>query len=161
MKRYPVRAFVILLAFAAACAANAPDTRRADASVEARAAADGDDGSNLVGDWEGESVCGDGLPSCRDEHVVYHITKPPDARGVVSVAADKIVGGKPDPMGVIELRYDAARRTLTGELKNSRFQVVWEFKVEGDAMEGTLTVLPDKKVARRVKVKKVARGPAK
>jgi hypothetical protein len=156
MRKYPVRAFAILLAFAAACAASAPDARRADAPVEARAAVAVDDGSNLVGDWEGESVCGEGFPSCRDEHVVYHIAKPPDARGLVSIAADKIVGGKPVPMGVIELKYDAARRTLAGEFKNGRFQGVWEFKVEGDAMEGTLTVLPDKKIARRVKVKKVA-----
>jgi hypothetical protein len=161
MRKYPVRAFVILLAFAAACTSNALDAKRADTSVEARAAAAADDGSNLVGDWEGESVCGDGLPSCHDEHVVYHITKPPDEQGNVSVAADKIVDGKPEPMGVIELRYDAGRHTLTSEAKNSRFQGVWEFKVEGDVMEGTLTVLPGKKVARRIEVRKVARGTAK
>ena len=75
---------------------------------------------------------------------------------MVSVAADKIVGGKPEPMGVIELKYDAARRALAGEFKAGSFQGVWEFKVEGDTMQGTLTVLPDKKVARRIKVKKVA-----
>jgi hypothetical protein len=114
-----------------------------------------DDGSNLVGDWEGESVCGGGNPSCHDEHVVYHITKPPDERGNVSIAADKIVDGKPDPMGVIELKYDAERHTLTGELKNTRYQGVWEFKVEGNTMEGTLTILPGKTVGRRIKVKKV------
>lgn len=156
MKKDSVRAFIILLAFAAACAADAPDARRADAPGGARASARDEGGSNLVGDWEGESVCGEGFPSCRGEHVVYHITKPPDERGNVTIAADKVVNGRAEPMGVIQFEYDAARRTLTGELKGGRFRGVWEFKVEGGAMEGTLTILPDKSVARRVKVRKVS-----
>jgi hypothetical protein len=126
---------------------------------DAAAASEGDGSSpvsNLVGDWEGESLCGGGNPSCQDETVVYHITKPPDERGGVSIDADKVVGGKPVPMGVIELKYDARTGALTGELKNSRYQGVWEFKVEGDTMEGTLTILPGRTVARRIKVKKVS-----
>ena len=122
--------------------------------AQAAPGASAGDGSQLVGDWAGESVCGGGIPSCHDEHVVYHITKPPDERGNVSIAADKIVNGKPEPMGVIELKYDAERRTLTGELKNNRYKGVWEFKVEGDTMEGTLTILPNT-IGRRIKVKKV------
>jgi hypothetical protein len=127
------------------------------ASVSGGAATSG--GSELVGDWEGESVCGAGFPACHDEHVVYHVAKP-DEHGNVSVAADKIVNGKPVPMGVIELKYDAARQTLTGEMKNNRYWGIWEFRVEGDTLEGTLTILPDKTVARRIKVKKAARSSA-
>ena len=128
------------------------------ASVSGSAANSG--GSELVGDWEGESVCGAGFPACHDEHVVYHITKPPDEQGRVSIAADKIVSGRPEPMGVIELKYDAARQTLTGEMKNNRYRGIWEFRVGGDTLEGTLTILPDKTVARRIKVKKAARSSA-
>ena len=143
MRKLAVLTALIVLAFAAHRTARAtPDASH-------------DDGSNLVGDWAGASVCGDGFPSCHDEQVVYHITKPPDERGNVSVAADKVVNGRAEPMGVIELKYDGARHTLTGELKNTRYHGVWEFKVEGGAMEGTLTLLPDKTVARRIKVKKV------
>ncbi|HZT57487.1 MAG TPA: hypothetical protein VFA21_02565 [Pyrinomonadaceae bacterium] len=144
MRRNVALAATLVLALAAGCAAHAVLAPRAD------------DGSNLVGDWEGESKCGAGFPSCRDEHVVYHITKPPDEAGNVSIAADKIVDGKPVPMGVVELKYDGAQHTLRGELKNTRYSGVWEFKVEGDTMEGTLTTQPDGKVARRIKVKKVS-----
>jgi hypothetical protein len=145
MRRNAALAATLLLALVANCAAHAVHAPRAD-----------DDGSKLVGDWEGESKCGAGFPSCRDEHVVYHVTKPPDEAGNVSIDADKVVDGKPVPMGVIELKYDGAAHTLRGELKNSRYGGVWEFKVEGDTMEGTLTALPEGKVARRIKVKKVA-----
>jgi hypothetical protein len=143
MRKLAVLTALVLLAFVAHRPAHAAPCASAD------------DGSNLAGDWEGESICGDGFPSCHDEHVVYHVAKP-DEHGNVSVAADKIVNGKPVPMGVIELKYDAGRHTLTGELKGGRYQGVWEFKVEGDTMQGTLTVLPDKKVGRRIKVKKVS-----
>jgi hypothetical protein len=144
MRRNVALAAALLLALAANCAAHAAPAPR------------GDDGSKLVGDWEGESKCGAGFPSCRDEHVVYHVAKPPDAAGNVSIAADKIVDGKPVPMGVIELKYDGEKHTLRGELKNTRYSGVWEFKVEGDTMEGTLTMLPEGKVARRMKVRKVS-----
>jgi hypothetical protein len=148
MRKLAVLTALVLLAFVAHLPAHAAPCASAD------------DGSELVGDWEGESVCGAGFPACHDEHVVYHITKPPDEQGNVSIAADKIVGGRPDPMGVIELKYDAARQTLKGEMKNNRYRGVWEFRVEGDTLEGTLTILPDKTVARRIKVKKAARGSA-
>jgi len=111
-------------------------------------------GSNLVGDWTGESLCAGDNPSCRDERVVYHIAKPPDASGFVRIAADKIVNGKPEPMGEMELKYDAGKGTLVGDLKNSRYRGLWEFTVRGDAMEGTLTILPGKTIARRIKVRK-------
>jgi hypothetical protein len=114
-----------------------------------------DDVSKLLGDWEGESICTGGNPSCHDEHVVYHISKSPDGPDKVTIAADKIVNGKPEPMGVLDFKYDAAKGTLTGEFSNSRYHGVWEYAVKGNNMEGTLTLLPSKTIGRRVKVKKV------
>jgi hypothetical protein len=111
--------------------------------------------SKLLGDWEGESICTGGNPSCHDEHVVYHISKSPDGPDKVIIAADKIINGKPDPMYVLDFKYDAAKGTLTGEFTNSRYHLVWEYTVKGNTMEGTLTLLPAKTIGRRVKVKKV------
>ncbi|MDQ3908050.1 MAG: hypothetical protein M3268_06865, partial [Acidobacteriota bacterium] len=59
-------------------------------------------------------------------------------------------------MGTIRLKYDAEKRTLRGDLESPRYRGVWEFSISGDAMEGTLTALPEKKVVRRIKVKKEA-----
>jgi hypothetical protein len=116
-----------------------------------------DDGGALVGDWVGESLCTKDAPAaCRDEKVVYHIKRAPDAEGNVEIVADKIVDGKPEYMGTIRLKYDAEKRTLRGDLETPRYKAVWEFFVRGDTMEGTLTVLPEKNVVRRVSVKKDA-----
>src|SRR2546423_3073604 len=98
---------------------------------------------SLTGDWTGESICVGNNPSCHDEKVVYHISIDPSDSTKVKIAADKIVDGKPDPMGVIDLKYDAAGQTLTGELQNSRNHGVWEFSIKGNIIQGGLYILPD------------------
>jgi hypothetical protein len=115
------------------------------------------DGSALVGDWVGESLCTkDSSSACRDEKVVYHIRRAPDADGNVEIDADKIVDGKPVNMGAIRLKYDAEKKTLRGDLETPRYRGVWEFSINGDTMEGTLTSQPEKKVTRNVSLKKDA-----
>jgi hypothetical protein len=108
----------------------------------------------LVGDWTGESICVGNNPSCHDERVIYHVSAPAGDADRVTIAADKIVGGKPDPMGVIELKYDASKQTLTGETQTARYRLLWEFTIKGSLMEGTLSVLPEKTISRRIKVQK-------
>jgi hypothetical protein len=115
-----------------------------------------DEREKLIGDWTGESICIGNHPACHDEQVVYHISKSPDAPDKVIIAADKIIDGKPDPMYVLDFKYDSEKGTLTGEFSNSRYQGVWEFMVKGDTMEGTLSLLPAKTIVRRVKIKKAA-----
>src|SRR5438876_3306103 len=83
--------------------------------------------ASLTGDWTGESICFGNNPSCHDEKVVYHISIDPFDSTKVKIAADKIVDGKSDPMGVIDLKYDSGKQTLTGELQNARYRGVWEF----------------------------------
>jgi hypothetical protein len=109
--------------------------------------------SSLVGDWTGESICVGNNPSCHDEKVIYHVSiaGEPDK---VAIAADKIVDGKPEPMGVIELKYDASKQTLTGETQTPRYHLLWEFTIKGNIMEGTLSILPAKTIGRRIKVQK-------
>ena len=62
--------------------------------------------------------------------------------------------GKPEPMGVLDFKYDAEKGTLTSEFTRGNTRGVWELTVKGDTMEGTLTILPDKTIGRHVKVKK-------
>jgi hypothetical protein len=110
--------------------------------------------SSLVGDWTGESVCAPGNPSCHDEKVIYHVSTPAGDTDRVTIAADKIVDGKPEPMGVIDLKYDASKHSLTGETQTARYHLLWEFTIKSNIMEGTLSILPDKRIARRIKVQK-------
>lgn len=110
--------------------------------------------TSLNGDWTGESICLGNNPSCHDEKVVYHISVDPSDSTKVKIAADKIVDGKPDPMGVIDLKYDSSKQTLTGELQNSRSRGVWEFTVKGNIIEGGLYILPDRATGRKIRVQK-------
>lgn len=119
-----------------------------------------DDGANLVGNWTGESICVGPFPACHDEKVVYRIQRAPDAKANVSITADKIVNGKPELMGVLDFKYDPEKSTLVCDFTRGNTHGLWEFTVTGDSMEGTLVVLPDKTLARRVKLKKDPATPS-
>lgn len=107
---------------------------------------------SLAGDWTGESICVGNNPSCHDEKVVYHISVDPADVTRVKIGADKIVDGKPEFMGDIFLKHDAAKQTLTGDLQSPRYRGVWEFTINGNTIEGSLTILPEKTVGRRIRV---------
>lgn len=128
---------------------------------DAREGKDGSDSLSLIlGDWEGESVCVDkNRPACKNEHVVYHITKKDDEADTVTLAADKIIDGKPVEMGVLECKYDASKSTLTCEFTVNSTHGVFEFTVKDDEMEGTLKLLPAGTIGRRVKVRKLMNVP--
>src|ERR1041385_5662184 len=112
--------------------------------------------SKLVGDWSGESICAnkEKFPACNDEHVVYHVVLASGKTDTITISADKIVNGKPVPMGTFDFLYDARRQALTSEVKNDRGHFIIEFAVKDDLLEGTLSTLPEKTVVRRIKVKK-------
>jgi hypothetical protein len=114
------------------------------------------DDNQLFGDWSGESKCVGTNPSCHDEIVVYHISQSKLDPKKVLISADKIVDGKPDWMGDFDCDYDREKQTLRAEFKIPRTggTGVWEFKIDGDKMDGTLTVLPENEVGRRVKLTK-------
>ena len=155
------RALVVaLLMLCMTHAASALGVRR-----EAREDRDGSDSlSKILGDWEGDSVCVDkNRPACKNEHVVYHITKKAGEADTVTLDADKIIDGKPVQMGALECKYDAAKGTLTCEFTVNSTHGVFEYTVRGDEMEGTLKILPAGTLGRRIKVRKVpaAATPAK
>ncbi len=110
--------------------------------------------SSLVGDWSGESICVGEIGACHDEQVVYHVSVDGTDATRVKIGADKIVDGKPDFMGDIFLKYDAANNTLTGNLETPRSHGVWEFTVKGNMMWGTLSRLPERKIVRQIRVTK-------
>jgi hypothetical protein len=104
-----------------------------------------DDESLVLGDWHGESkVLAKNTPA-KDEVVVWHIAKGP-APGKLHITADKLVNGKAISMGAaLEFTYDPAQKTIVCKIQPG----VWKLTVEGNTMEGTLT-LHDQTVLRRV-----------
>ncbi|PYS89780.1 MAG: hypothetical protein DMF62_06395 [Acidobacteria bacterium] len=108
----------------------------------------------LIGDWYGESKCVGRNTSCHDEVVVYHISRIEKEPTKVHLSADKIVDGKPEFMGEFDFVFDEKKDTLTADFKIPRTggTGVWLFKVNGDKIEGTLTILPENEVGRVVKV---------
>jgi hypothetical protein len=137
-------------------AAAAPELRRG-----ARPSGQGSESlSKVLGDWEGESVCVDkNRPACKNEHVVYHITKKDGERDAVTMRADKIVNGRSVDMGDLDCEHDGAKSTLTCEFTVNGTHGVFEFAINGDEMEGTLKILPAGTLGRRIKVKKVPGAP--
>jgi len=109
---------------------------------------------NLFGDWTGESQCAGSNRNCHDEIVVYHLTPSTKDASKVNIAADKIVNGKPDPMGDFDCIFDAQKIILTAGFTIPRTggKGVWSFKINGDKMDGTLTIFPENEVGRNVHV---------
>ena len=115
----------------------------------APAAIAGDDISQLVGTWRGDSTCVARNTACHDETVVYHLANLPDKPGYVSVSADKIVNGQAINMGTLEFHYDQADHTLICKYA----QGVWRLKVVGEKIDGTL-IRQDGTEFRRVTLRK-------
>ena len=93
-------------------------------------------GQTLDGNWKGTSLCQIKNSSCRDEFVVYHISKN-SGNNSYRVSASKIIEEKESDMGTIDFSFDPKQKTLY--LIDSVQQVRWEFKVTGKEMHGTLT----------------------
>ena len=108
----------------------------------------------LFGDWAGESKCVGSNPYCHDEIVVYRMTRAKTDATKVNCSADKIVDGKPEFMGEFDMTFDPEKMTLTAEfpIKRTGGRGVWLFKVDGDRLDGTLTVFPENEIGRKVRV---------
>ena len=111
--------------------------------------------SSVIGTWKGESICVGDHPACKDEKVVYRFEAVTSKPEFVTLLADKVVDGKRIPMGKLEFQYDEAKGTLSCEFTRRQTHGLWQFKMTRDGMDGTLVLLPDQSVARRVKVWRV------
>lgn len=117
---------VTILSLAAACVF-APD-----ASAQASTTA-----ANAVGVWRGTSLCRVHPSACKDESVVYRITRV-NASDSLSFDARKIVNGQEEEMGVLACLPGASVGQLTCTMPNG----VWHFTIRGDSLVGELR-LPD------------------
>lgn len=111
---------------------------------------------SVIGSWRGDSTCVGDHPACKNEDVVYRFEAIAGEPGWLMLFADKVIDGKRVPMGVLKFQYDEAKGTLTGEFTRRQTHGLWEFKVDGDMIEGTLVLLPEKTIGRRVKVRRVS-----
>lgn len=112
--------------------------------------------AEILGDWRGTSKCVDlvAAPACKDEVVLYHMLPVAGATGRVLCKADKIIRGVAEPMGDIEFHYRTDTDCWESEIENPRFHAVWSFTVKGRTMTGTLVLLPDHTLVRKVATKK-------
>lgn len=101
--------------------------------------------ADVLGTWEGESICTVRPSACHDEHVIYEITQAPDHK--LKMSADKVVNGERQNMGDLDCSYDG--KTLSCPFARG----VWAFDVSGSKMKGTLK-LTDGTLFRKVDVKK-------
>lgn len=93
------------------------------------------DDTTLIGTWKGRSICQVKDSPCHDEIAAYHISKT-EKPNVFRMIMNKVVNGKEEDMGVIDYLFDAAAGTLTYNDKSR--DAVWQFKVKGNSMDGTL-----------------------
>jgi stress response protein SCP2 len=115
-----------------------------------------DTAAKIYGDWAGESSCVDKekFPACKDEKVVYHFSKSKTDASKIHLAADKIVNGANELMYELDFTFDAAKNVISGEFTANNNHGIWEYKIDGDTMEGTLRMFPEKALGREIKVKK-------
>ena len=111
---------------------------------------------SVIGSWRGDSTCVGDRPACKNEDVVYRFEAVAGEPAAVMLFADKIIDGKREAMGMLKFQFDESKGTLSGEFTRRQTHGLWEFKIEGDVIEGTLVLLPDKTIGRRVKVRRVS-----
>ena len=99
---------------------------------------------NPVGVWRGTSLCRLRPSACKDESVVYRITRV-NASDSLSIDARKIVNGQEEEMGVLACRPGASVGQITCTMPNG----VWRFTIRGDSLVGELR-LPDNRKFRDV-----------
>lgn len=93
--------------------------------------------TNPVGVWRGTSLCRVRPSACKDENVVYRITRV-KASDSLSIDARKIINGREEGMGILDCRSAASGAQVTCTIPNG----VWRFTIRGDSLTGELR-LPD------------------
>ena len=109
------------------------------------------DRSQVLGTWEGESVCTVRDSPCHDEHVIYEIAPQAEASNRVKVDAFKVVNGEKQFMGALVCTYAAQTLSCTADIARKN---EWTFTVEGDSMRGELRVDKERTLYRKVQVKR-------
>ena len=98
-------------------------------------------GPDPVGTWRGTSLCQVRPSACKDESVVFRITRT-TARDSLALDGRKIVNGAEVEMGVLGCRLDAPSGRLTCPIPDA----VWQFTIRGDSLVGELRLSDGTKV---------------
>jgi hypothetical protein len=109
----------------------------------------------VLGTWEGESKCM--VPSpCTSEHVIYEISQDEKDAKQLKMDGYKVVQGEKLFMGTLLCSYQASKKTLACSFRPDK-KDDWQFQVDGQTMTGVLYVGDDKKLHRRISVKRAAK----
>jgi hypothetical protein len=111
--------------------------------------------ARFLGTWTGSSTCVGNRPACKNEVVVYRFRPVANQPRKVNLLADKIIDGKRVPMGTLDFQLNQDGDSLTCEFTRGHTNGIWEYTLSGEAMSGTLVILPDKSLGRRVSVHRV------
>ncbi len=109
---------------------------------------------SIVGTWRGTSLCVNrkAAPACTDEQALYRITaKTADA---VVLEGNKIVHGKVEFMGEFRPTFDASTGTWVAVFEGPRKSARLRLKVADGKLTGTMSLLPDDIVIRRIELTK-------
>jgi hypothetical protein len=119
-------------------------------------AAIADQADRIVGTWTGASTCvnREAAPACTDEQVIYAISRTAGKPGSVVVNADKVVNGVRVPMGALDF-VRAPDGSWSTEIETPRTHALWRLTIAGDAMNGTLWLVPSKTLVRRVELRRM------
>lgn len=109
----------------------------------------------FAGTWTGTSTCVGNRPACKNEIVVYRFVPVKGHPQQLRQLADKIIAGKRVPMGTLIFELNDSTGVLACVFKWGKTHGVWSYSVSGDAMTGTLIILPERSVEREVKVRRV------
>ena len=120
------------------------------AAVWANASGTSDLG-DVVGAWEGESICQVANSPCHDEHVIYEIVEHNGAASKVRIEGYKMVNSEKQWMGTLLCDYRSADHLLTCEGKPSD----WTFQFKDGTMTGTLVLPEGKTLYRKMNLKRI------
>ncbi len=109
------------------------------------------DDKQVLGTWEGKSICVIRDSPCHDEHVVYEVASDPQRPGDLKIKIDgfKIVNNEKQFMGTLYCKYAAPTLSCTG---NTGHDDLWIFTVERNTMTGELRIDKDRKLYRTIRV---------
>ena len=110
--------------------------------------------TEVLGTWEGESICQVANSPCHDEHVIYEIA---DEKGKVKIEGYKVVKGEKQGMGTLLCDYRSAEHILTCAPTEGT-PSVWTFRIKDETMSGTLVLAEGKTLYRKMSLKRIRKG---
>ena len=113
------------------------------------------DMASFVGTWRGTSTCvnREFAPACKDEVVVYEVTRT-DKPEAAHLKAYKIVQGEKGLMGESDFTFDAKKGCWSSEFRNDKVHIVQYLTIDGTTMTGTLSDVPTGTKVREMALKR-------